>query len=170
MLDAHPETTPGSSERSASKLDLAPNEMRELGYRVVDMLVSHFENLRNKPATETADRNELKKRYFIRLTKLADKDAVCIDAWPRFQDEARNFKMARMMLDLSKMEPMGLLLMMPNGTDYYSYKFEKVDINPKNPLDLLNDPWKVKIPAGWTTRVEQMPGPQMGNRAGDPVR
>ncbi len=112
------------------------------------------------------DVKKLKERYFIRLSKFPNlpEGHVCIDACPRFLDEARNYKNARMIVDMKKMEPTGLMLILPNGKDSYRYQFTKVDINPKNPLDLINDPFKVKVSSGWKTYVEQMPGPQVSNR------
>lgn len=114
------------------------------------------------------DMNKLKNRYFIRLLKAPGEGQICIDAWPRFLDEARNYKSARMIVDWAKMEPTGLQLTLPNGTDSYSYEFTKVEINPKNPLDPLNlitDPFKVKAPSGWTTHVEKMADTQMSSRS-----
>ncbi len=121
------------------------------------------------------DRDDLKKRYFIRLLKAPNEGEICIDAWPRTLEESRNYKNARMILNWVKMEPTGLMLTLPNGTDRYSYEFTKVDINPKNLLDPLKmlsaDPFKVKIPSGWKTHVERMPDPQMANRpAADATR
>ena len=116
------------------------------------------------------DMNYLKERYFIRLSKAPQEGQICIDAWPRSLDEARNYKSARMILDWAKMEPSGLMLVLPNGTDSYSYEFTKVDINPTNPLDplnLLSKPFDVKVPSGWETHVDKMAAPQMGNRPVD---
>jgi len=110
---------------------------------------------------------ELKERYFIRLSKAPKEGQICIDAWPRFLDEARNYKSARMILDWAEMQPTGLRLTLPNGTDSYSYEFTKVDINPKNfldPLNVISNPFEVRVPSGWKTHVEQMPGPQVTNR------
>src|SRR5215470_14437916 len=43
-------------------LELSSDEMREIGYKVVDMLVEHFEQLRDKPVTRKASRPALEKR------------------------------------------------------------------------------------------------------------
>jgi len=42
-------------------LDLTPDEMRNLGYNVIDILVEHFAGLRNKPAAQKKDRKILEK-------------------------------------------------------------------------------------------------------------
>ena len=43
-------------------LELPPEEMRRLGYRVVDLIVEHFATLREQPVTGRADRAELERR------------------------------------------------------------------------------------------------------------
>jgi hypothetical protein len=113
------------------------------------------------------DMQKLKDRYFIRLLEIPNlpKEQVCIDASPRFIEEARNYKNARMIVDMAKMEPTGLMLTLPIGNESYRYQFTEVKINPRNPLDLLNNPFKVKIPSGWTTHVEQMSAAEVTNRA-----
>lgn len=45
-----------------SKLQLSKDEMRQLGYRVVDQLVEHFENLASKPAMRVSPRAELETK------------------------------------------------------------------------------------------------------------
>jgi glutamate/tyrosine decarboxylase-like PLP-dependent enzyme len=45
-----------------SKLQLSRDEMRRLGYRIVDRLIEHFENVHEKPVTRLASRIELEAR------------------------------------------------------------------------------------------------------------
>ena len=45
-----------------ARLELSGDEMRALGYRVVDILVEHFEQLRDKPVTRKTDRPTLEKQ------------------------------------------------------------------------------------------------------------
>ena len=45
-----------------ARLELSGEEMRTLGYRVVDILVEHFEQLRDKPVTCKSDRPTLEKQ------------------------------------------------------------------------------------------------------------
>ena len=40
---------------NASSLEMSPDEMRQFGYRVVDLLVSHFANVKNGPVGRKAD-------------------------------------------------------------------------------------------------------------------
>ena len=51
-----------SEQEHQSTLELSSAEMRALGYKVVDMLVEHFEHLRDKPVTRKASRAALEKR------------------------------------------------------------------------------------------------------------
>ena len=45
-----------------STLNLSREDMRALGYRVIDMLVEHFQELPGKPVTRKADRPTLETR------------------------------------------------------------------------------------------------------------
>jgi hypothetical protein len=112
------------------------------------------------------DLRHLRDRYFIRLLKFPNlpEGHVCIDAWPRFLEEAQNYTNARMIVDMAKMEPTGLMLTIPGGKISYRYQFTDVHINPKNAIELINDPFKFKLPSGWKTYVEQMPGVEVSNR------
>ncbi|MCI0668673.1 MAG: aminotransferase class V-fold PLP-dependent enzyme [Methylococcaceae bacterium] len=53
-----------SGQRSVSlnPLHLSADQMRALGYRVIDLIVDHFESLRDKPVTRFADRAFLEQR------------------------------------------------------------------------------------------------------------
>ena len=116
------------------------------------------------PFLFSTDMSKLKNRYFLSLLPQSDPNAVCIQAEPRYQNEAANFRYARMMLDLKKMEPTGMQIVLPNGTDSFSYQFTKVEINPRNPTELFSDPFKAKIPDRWDVVVEQMSEMEMTNR------
>jgi aromatic-L-amino-acid/L-tryptophan decarboxylase len=43
-------------------LEMSQEEMRNLGYRVIETVIEHFEQLRYKPVTRVADRLELEQR------------------------------------------------------------------------------------------------------------
>lgn len=47
---------------SPTPLEMSPEEMRKLGYRVIEMIIEHFERLRDKPVTRVADRRQLEQR------------------------------------------------------------------------------------------------------------
>jgi aromatic-L-amino-acid/L-tryptophan decarboxylase len=47
---------------SPNPLEMSPEEMRKLGYGVIDTIIEHFEQLRDKPVTRVADRRQLEQR------------------------------------------------------------------------------------------------------------
>jgi aromatic-L-amino-acid/L-tryptophan decarboxylase len=47
---------------STNLLEMSPEEMRKLGYRIIEMIIEHFERLRDKPVTRVADRRQLEQR------------------------------------------------------------------------------------------------------------
>jgi aromatic-L-amino-acid decarboxylase len=49
------------------RLELPPEEMRRLGYQVVDMLIEHFAGLRDKPATRLAAPHEVAQQISAEL-------------------------------------------------------------------------------------------------------
>lgn len=48
--------------QNKATLELSPEEMRTLGYRVIDVLVEHFTTLRDKPVTRKGDRATMEAR------------------------------------------------------------------------------------------------------------
>ncbi len=48
--------------RESERLELSVDEMRSLGYQVIDMLVDHFEQLEHKPTARRVDRTALSQR------------------------------------------------------------------------------------------------------------
>lgn len=50
-----------NEEKFFDSLQLSPEKMQSLGYKVVDLLVEHFTGLRDKPVTRKAARSELEK-------------------------------------------------------------------------------------------------------------
>jgi aromatic-L-amino-acid decarboxylase len=51
-----------SNIQPGDRLELSVEEMRALGYKVVDILIEHFEHLGDKPVTRRSDRPTLEKR------------------------------------------------------------------------------------------------------------
>jgi len=51
-----------NNEQSNDHLRLSRDEMRALGYRVIDILVEHFDELPQKPVTRIAERAEMERR------------------------------------------------------------------------------------------------------------
>jgi len=51
-----------NNEQNNYHLRLPRDEMRALGYRVIDILVEHFDELPQKPVTRIAERAEMERR------------------------------------------------------------------------------------------------------------
>jgi predicted lactoylglutathione lyase len=60
-------------------LQLSPEEMRALGHRVIDILVEHFETLRDKPVGHNAGRSTLDGRLRELLPERASDVEVVLD-------------------------------------------------------------------------------------------
>ncbi len=105
-----------------------------------------------------ADAAAMKQRYSMRVVTPsdADKGQIWLEAYPRYQNDAANFRKVQVILDQQTMLPRGLQLLMPNGKDRTVYAFG----TPK-----VNDLWeKIKgffdpplLPRGWKHVIERPP-------------
>jgi TIGR03009 family protein len=104
----------------------------------------------------------LKQRYLIRLIAPppdAPPQSVCLEAYPRFQQDAANFHHAHFIVTWPKMEPFALNLVQPNEKDRIVYQFYEVVIN--DPLRMFRgDPFNPPTPFGWQKIVEEPSGVQ----------
>jgi len=80
-----------------------------------------------------ANQAQLKRRYFLQIVTPKDVDAnaqVWVEAFPRYQDDARNFRSVEIILQINKdMMPSAMKVVQPNGNNYTVYLFEKVVVN-----------------------------------------
>lgn len=104
-----------------------------------------------------ADAAKMKQRYFMRVITPDDvKGQIWLEAAPKLQQDAANFRKIEVILDEATMLPVGLQLFEPNGKDRKVFAFGK----PK-----INDLWeKIKnffdpplVPRGYKRVVEQPP-------------
>jgi TIGR03009 family protein len=121
-----------------------------------------------------AKAEELKQRYFLRVDALDQgNDQVWLEAYPKYQADAANFRRATLILTLSDMQPFALETVLPHGRARTVYQLHKPKVNAVNPLDPLNvfgDNWlNVRTPPGWKRVVEEVPESQAG-RASAPGR
>jgi TIGR03009 family protein len=102
--------------------------------------------------------SHLRHRYFLRLItppNLAGKE-IWLQAVPRFQQDAANFRCAELILDATTLNPVALQVHQPGGKSRAAYKFENITIN--DPLGWLKgDPFRAITPFGWTRVVEDPP-------------
>ncbi len=93
----------------------------------------------------------LKQRYFLRIITPPDVQGqqTWLEAYPRFQQDAANFRKAELILTNRDMMPMALKLYSPNGKNSTSYQFYEIVVNdiwdPLKP-----SPFVGRVPVGWT--------------------
>jgi TIGR03009 family protein len=110
-----------------------------------------------------APADQLKQRYYLRLitpAAAAGKE-IWLQAVPRFQQDAANFRHAELILAADSMNPAALQVHQPGGKNRSAYVFRNVIVN--DPLGWLKgDPFRAITPLGWERIVEE--APQMGRR------
>jgi TIGR03009 family protein len=99
-----------------------------------------------------AKADRLVKRYFMRLltpANLRDRQ-VWIEAYPRFQFDAANFRRATIILDAQTVMPMALEIYSPTGNERSVYKFSGTQIG-RNLLEKIfnQNIFQVDVPSGW---------------------
>jgi TIGR03009 family protein len=98
-----------------------------------------------------ADAAKLKQRYWMRLIAPPEKqeDKICIEAFPRTQQDAANFKRAELLLNRADMLPFALQIDLTNGKNWTVHQFYSIVTN--DPLRGIKDiflaprvfpPWK----------------------------
>ena len=115
-----------------------------------------------------ADANKIRNRYYIRIITPANaQNQVWLDAYPRFQQDAANFKRVILALNLSDMNPKMMRIYSANGNEYSTYDF--FDVVQNDPLRIWKgNPFQVVIPRGWQKTTEQLPGPPSQQQPGNP--
>lgn len=116
-----------------------------------------------------AEAQKLKQRYFIRLIPANGQNQVCIEAYPRFQQDAANFHHAQFIIAMQNMAPFALKLIQPNEKDYTVYQFYDVVVNDSWRL-FKGDPFRAFTPSGWQRVVEESPTTQASRPASDGKR
>jgi len=102
-----------------------------------------------------AKAGELKRRYFLRIiTPAGAKGQIWLEAHPKFQQDAANFKRAELILIAQGMTPYGLQIYLPNGKNRTAYQFYNIVTN--DPLRFFKgDPFRAVAPPFWKKIVEQ---------------
>jgi TIGR03009 family protein len=104
-----------------------------------------------------AEAQKLKQRYFIRLLTPSPPvpGQVCLQAFPRYQQDAANFNHAIFIISTEGMSPFALRIVQPNGKDYTNYRFFEVVVNDK--FKLWSNPFHPWTPWGWQMVPDQSP-------------
>jgi TIGR03009 family protein len=118
-----------------------------------------------------AKAEDLERRYFMRLTTpeaAAKAGQIWLEAYPRFQADAANYKRVDLIIRHSDMLPIAIQVHNPNGKNRTVYTFEnqKIDSFKWNPF---GDDYKVSTPFGWQRLVEKPPAENAASAA-NPVQ
>jgi TIGR03009 family protein len=111
-----------------------------------------------------ADAQKLRQRYWIHIIPPPPeiRNVICLEAYPRFQEDAANFRTATLMLTLPDMAPKALQIFQPNGKNHTSYVFYDVVFN--DPLRLFQgNPFQAYTPRGWE-KIMKDASPQQAGR------
>lgn len=118
------------------------------------------------PFVFCTDAQKLKQRYFMRIiTPPNVPNEVWLEAYPRFQQQAAEFKKVEVILQIGGpakgLLPYAIQIYSPNGKDRLVYQLQDPVINPQKILAILQgDWWKPSIPFTWKKRTELPPQPQ----------
>ncbi|MEQ8209841.1 MAG: TIGR03009 domain-containing protein [Lacipirellulaceae bacterium] len=109
-----------------------------------------------------AKADDLERRYWIR-SKQSDPETIWLEAYPRWQADAANYRMVDVMLDRKTMLPKAIQVHEPNGQSRSAYMFKSPTINGK--LDgLLGNIFSApRTPLGWKRVVEPAPAAAQGS-------
>ncbi|MBX3415076.1 MAG: hypothetical protein KF708_20500 [Pirellulales bacterium] len=116
-----------------------------------------------------ADANKMKARYWIRqiAPPEAHQEKICLEAFPKFQRDAANFRRAEVMLD-AQWVPFALMLELPDGKSRTTHQFANVSTNSwfeKIKGEIIKD---TSTPLGWT-RIDEHPPAAQPPVAGQPA-
>ncbi|MGE0607529.1 MAG: hypothetical protein AB7O62_10575 [Pirellulales bacterium] len=103
-----------------------------------------------------AEAEKQKRRYYMRVVTPpgAQQDGkIWIEAFPKFQADAGNFRRATVILDLKEMLPFALEIIDPTGSSKTAYQFEDVRVNELLPTGIWNNPYSPKVPKGYVKVV-----------------
>jgi TIGR03009 family protein len=105
-----------------------------------------------------AEAQKLKQRYFIRIVTPRDvaQDQIWLEAHPRFQQDAANFRRATFVITVKDMSPFALEIVQPNGKDYITYRFDDIVVNDRLRI-FQGNPFRPFTPWGWTMVPDQLP-------------
>lgn len=97
----------------------------------------------------------LKQRYWMRLKRApaGQESKICLEAFPKLQQDAANFQRAELLLDPQGLTPFALQLDLPNGKNITVHQF--YNTKTSDPLDGIKDFLMPRVPTGWTHLVEQ---------------
>jgi TIGR03009 family protein len=107
-----------------------------------------------------AKADQLKRRYWMRDVTPKDQigKAIWLEAHPKFQQDAANFRSATVILNDSDCLPIGLRIFLPDGKNNTDYSFASSKVN--DPLAIIKGDFLPPMtPLTWTKVVEKPSDP-----------
>jgi len=115
---------------------------------------------------------ELKKRYFMRVVTPKDRrdqGEVWLEAYPRHQQDAANFRRAELILKTKGMVPHALQVYDTGGKNRTAYRFDKIVINDPLGQFFRINPFLAPTPPFWKKIVEEPLAPQVSRQPAIPT-
>lgn len=113
---------------------------------------------------------ELKDRFFLRLSPHPNPDMIVLEAHPKWQDDAKEFRLVQIIVYAKNYDPYGMKQYHVTGTGATTFVIRKSEINPKDSFiqklpGMLGgigggnefDNVLRTVPSGWTHRIETIP-------------
>ncbi len=113
-----------------------------------------------------AKADQLKRRYWMRITTPPDaKSQVWLEVYPKFQQDAANFRRVDLILSTENMLPYAIQMHDPGGQSRVVFQFppETLVVNGQNLRNIFEDPFNPRVPRGW--KMEDGDAPQVGGPA-----
>ena len=110
-----------------------------------------------------AESAKLKQKYWMKVDDdNKNPNQIWLTAWPKFQEQAANFKQVDVILDRQQQLPQAMRVTMPNG-DQHVYKFDIGKAKVNGALDRIQQTFfeRPRTPFGWKLVVENAPIAQM---------
>jgi TIGR03009 family protein len=98
-----------------------------------------------------AKAGQLKSRYWIRLIPppAAAKGQVWLEIYPKYQQDAANFRGIDLILSGADLQPFALQVHHPTQQGRTVYQFQKITVNGNRLRQIFEDPFRVDVPRGW---------------------
>ncbi|MDO4559249.1 MAG: hypothetical protein Q4C47_09805, partial [Planctomycetia bacterium] len=109
-----------------------------------------------------AKKDDLKRRFLMRVKPTDAEQDVVIEAYPRQSDEAAQYRFVQIRLNIQKngtILPVGLRIWLPGGQIIHTYQLSDLEINRRTlPEFITGNPFTPKVPMGWELIPAEMAG------------
>lgn len=107
-----------------------------------------------------AEADQLKKRYWMRvITPKGANNQYWIEAWPKYQNDAANFRKVEVILNVTDFLPDAMQLFSPAGQERTVFQFSERKMNGSvdEVLDIFRKSfYKPDLPSGWRKVMEEV--------------